>query len=65
VITLTPRQAALKINMDAVEIITDRTHGKPVELADWLAVLMHDYGADAVVDEANAVADKVQQEAAQ
>lgn len=62
-IHLTPLQATLRLHMDMVELITDCKHPKPVELADWLAVLMHDYGADAVADEAKEVRDKVQQEA--
>jgi hypothetical protein len=48
--------------MDAAEIITERKHNKPVELADFLRVLAAEYGADVVVDVANEVADKVQQE---
>ena len=61
-IQLTEKEQTLRNHMDAAEIITERAHGKPVELANLLRVLAAEYGADVVVDAANEVADQVQQE---
>jgi hypothetical protein len=62
VIQLTEKEQTLRNHMDAAEIITERKHNQPVELADFLRVLAAEYGADVVVDAANEVADQVQQE---
>jgi hypothetical protein len=62
VIQLTEKEQTLRNHMDAAEIITERKHNKPVELADFLRVLAAEYGAEVVVDVANEVANQVQQE---
>jgi hypothetical protein len=62
VIQLTEKEQTLRNHMDAAEIITERKHNKPVELADFLRVLAAEYGAEAVVITAQEVADRVQQE---
>jgi hypothetical protein len=61
VIQLTEKQKMLRDHMTAVELIVEHKHGG-VELADFLRVMAFDYGADVVVDMANEVSDKVQQE---
>ena len=53
---LTPLQRTLRNHMDAVEIIGDRQHNQPVQLADWLSVLMYDYGVAEVVSAATELA---------
>jgi hypothetical protein len=62
VIQLTEKEQTLRRHMKGAEIVTERKHNRPVELANFLRVLAAEYGADVVVDVANEVADQVQQE---
>jgi hypothetical protein len=62
VIQLTEKEQTLRNHMDAAEIITERAHMQPVELANFLRVLAAEYGPEVVVVTAEEVSDRVQQE---
>ena len=61
-IQLTEKEQTLRNHMDAAEIITERAHMQPVELANFLRVLAAEYGPEVVVVTAEEVSDRVQQE---